>query len=94
MVEWRQGSKVEGRNIKTSFCLLILCELMVSVNPHLLGNSSLSAPEALNDVPMMFKKCLVTFERHSVFFFFFFFVFLGRPPCHIEVPRLGVQLEL
>ena len=30
----------------------------------------------------------------SFFFFFFFFVFLGPHPCHMEVPRLGVQSEL
>ena len=27
-------------------------------------------------------------------FFFFFFVFLGLQPRHMEVPRLGVELEL
>ena len=27
-------------------------------------------------------------------FLFFFFVFLGLHPQHMEVPRLGVQLEL
>ena len=30
----------------------------------------------------------------SLFFFFFFFCFLGLPLQHMEVPRLGVQLEL
>ena len=29
-----------------------------------------------------------------IFFFFFFFVFLGPHPRHMEVPRLGVELEL
>ena len=28
------------------------------------------------------------------FFFFFFLVFLGLPPQHIDVPRLGDELEL
>ena len=28
------------------------------------------------------------------FFFFFFLVFLGPHPQHMEVPRLGVELEL
>jgi len=28
------------------------------------------------------------------FFFFFVFVFLGLHPWHMEVPRLGVELEL
>ena len=28
------------------------------------------------------------------FFFFFFFGFLGQRPQHMEVPRLGVELEL
>ena len=28
------------------------------------------------------------------FFFFFFFAFLGLPPWHMEVSRLGVELEL
>ena len=28
------------------------------------------------------------------FFFFFFFVFLGLHPRRMEVPRLGVELEL
>ena len=36
---------------------------------------------------------------HPFFFFFFFlslclFVFLGLLPWHMEVPRLGVKLEL
>ena len=29
----------------------------------------------------------------ALFFFFFFFFFLGSNPRHMEVPRLGVQLE-
>ena len=29
-----------------------------------------------------------------LFFFFFFFLFLGPHPWHLEVPRLGVILEL
>ena len=29
-----------------------------------------------------------------LFFFFLFFVFLGLHPWHMEVPRLGVELEL
>ena len=29
-----------------------------------------------------------------LFFFFFFFVFLGSHLQHMEVPRLGVKLEL
>ena len=29
-----------------------------------------------------------------LFFFFFFFVFLGLHPQHMEIPRLGVKLEL
>jgi len=32
--------------------------------------------------------------RFLLFFFFFFFCFLGPHPWHMEVPRLGVQLEL
>ena len=28
------------------------------------------------------------------FFFFFFLVYLGQHPWHMEVPRLGVELEL
>ena len=35
-------------------------------------------------------KCLL--KCHL--FFFFFFVFLGPYPRHMEVPRLGVELEL
>ena len=39
------------------------------------------------------------FFYYGVFFFFFFpsfglFVFLGAHPWHMEVPRLGVELEL
>ena len=30
----------------------------------------------------------------SLFFFFFFLCFLGLHPKHVEVPRLGVDLEL
>ena len=30
----------------------------------------------------------------SFFFFFFFFAFLGPHPWHMEVPSLGVELEL
>ena len=30
---------------------------------------------------------------HFFFFFFFFLVFLGLPLWHMEVPRLGVELE-
>ena len=30
----------------------------------------------------------------SFFFFFFFLVFLGLHPQHMEVPRLGIELEL
>lgn len=63
MVGWSQGSKVAGRNIKPSFCLLIPCEPMVSVKSHLLGNGSLSVPEDLNEVP---QELMVTFGRHCV----------------------------
>ena len=31
---------------------------------------------------------------HSLSLSFFFFIFLGSPPQHMEVPRLGVQSEL
>ena len=31
---------------------------------------------------------------HSTFFFFFFFCFLGPLQQHMEIPRLGLQLEL
>ena len=33
-------------------------------------------------------------EGFKSFNFFFFFVFLGSHPQHVEVPRIGVQLEL
>ena len=32
--------------------------------------------------------------RKAGSFFFFFFSFLGLPPRHMEVPRLGIKLEL
>ena len=39
--------------------------------------------------------CLLFFLSFFLsFFFFFFFVFLGLNPQHIEVPWLGVELEL
>ena len=37
--------------------------------------------------------CLLCLSRCN-FFFFFLFCFLGAHPRHMEVPRLGVQLEL
>ena len=41
------------------------------------------------------KVSLVEFYKHSILrFLFFFFVFLGLPPWHMEVPRLGIKLEL
>ena len=33
-------------------------------------------------------------KQFYVFFFFFFFVFLGPHLPHVEVPRLGIVLEL
>ena len=33
-------------------------------------------------------------EWHILFYFLFYFVFLGLYPWHMEVPRLGVELEL
>ena len=31
---------------------------------------------------------------HCIFFFFLCFFFLGPHPRHMEIPRLGVELEL
>ena len=33
-------------------------------------------------------------QKYPALFFFFFFVFIGPHPRHIEVSRLGVELEL
>ena len=46
---------------------------------------------------MIFGGPLQILQIKSFFFFFFFFVsfvFLGPCPQHMDVPRLGVQLEL
>ena len=43
------------------------------------------------------KQILASFSSGfylSFFFFFFFFFFLGLHLQHVEVPRLGVELEL
>ena len=40
-------------------------------------------------------QCIFSIQQDSLgFFFFFFFFFLGPHPWHMEVPSLGVQLEL
>ena len=33
-------------------------------------------------------------DEFLFFFFFFFFFFFGLPLRHLEVPRLGVEIEL
>ena len=38
--------------------------------------------------------CDIVYPSFLFFFFFLFFVFLRPHPRHMEVPRLGVQLEL
>ena len=42
------------------------------------------------------KRLRHYFEENFLVFFFFFFLlpFLGPLPQHMEVPRLGVELEL
>ena len=45
-------------------------------------------PELLHS---LLRSCV---WKWSLFFFFFFFVFLGPHLLHMEVPRLGVKLEL
>ena len=35
----------------------------------------------------------LSFKALLKWIFFFFFSFLGPHPCHMEVPRLGVELE-
>ena len=41
-------------------------------------------------------NCSLTVKssRLSFFFLSFFFIFLGPHPQHMEVPRLGIELEL
>ena len=44
---------------------------------------------------ILFIPTLSTFPPSQYFFFFFFFfVFLGLHPWHMEVPGLGIELEL
>ena len=44
--------------------------------------------QALKKIFFLFKN------KNIILFFFFFLVFLGPPLRHMEVPRLGVELEL
>ena len=66
------------------------------------GNSSciiLGTLRARNEHLFLFVPChnaqsLVHYWLSTIFFFLVFFVFLGLRLQHVEVPRLGVQLEL
>ena len=45
------------------------------------------------------SACVFTYYKHlerpdSFFFFFWYFVFSGPHPQHMEIPRLGVELEV
>ena len=47
----------------------------------------------MSSPPWMLSELHAT-EIVRIFFFFVFLLFLGPLPRHMEVPRLGVQLEL
>ena len=42
----------------------------------------------------LFLKIFLFFLFTMTFYFIYFFVLLGPQPWHMEVPRLGVELEL
>ena len=46
-----------------------------------------------NEISYILKRHQITQFSLSLFFFFFF-VFLGLQPRHMDIPRLGVELEL
>ena len=56
--------------------------------PHATSMAKINKISCRKDVWVFFKKI------HSVYLFLFLFWFLGPQPWHMEVPRLGVKLEL
>ena len=50
-------------------------------------------PNLENDASMIHKAVGIN-EKYSFFFFFFGIFFLGLHQLHMEIPRLGVELEL
>ena len=73
---------------------LVLCLVVIyipSLEKHLLRHS---AHFLIRLGFLMLYKQGQHFFLSLVFFFFVFLPFLGLLPQHMEVPRLGVQLEL
>ena len=75
-------------------------------DPHFLKTSlpstpTLSCPSSsfqlyLNTLFLSLLEFPLTFHpsQYFILFYFYFLVFLEPHPCHMEVPRLGVELEL
>ena len=87
---------LERDQINCSDSKILLHKLKILVNDCL---NTLNADKPQNDQeslsPPVFSPVVFSVTPKGVLFFsFFLLVFLGLYPQHMEVPRLGVELEL